>query len=514
VEVLKRTASLTVQLWFRLVLALTAILVVVAALAGGALLDRTGTASDRLVDRISPARTEAYRLQAALLDQENGIRGYALTADRQFLDPYRRGMASEREASTNISRLVRNEPALEVDLRQVIAAGSQWRQGYAEKVIARVEAQGAGPIDKETAAQGKVLFDALRGRWDAEIRHLDEARDSALAERERDEKIRDWAFLGMLTGFLLACVLLAVLLESAVIRPLKSLRLASRKVAAGDFDQVIVGEGPSDLRAVAYDVEAMRGKIVEELALSTQREELLQKQTLELQRSNAELEQFAYVASHDLQEPLRKVASFCQMLERRYSDKLDERGLKYIEFAVDGATRMQILINDLLTFSRVGRVREAHQPVQLDAPLDQALANLDTALEEAGAEVVRPEPLPEVQGDAGLLVMLWQNLVGNAIKFRCPDRAPVIKIECEKIDDGWLLTVTDNGIGIEAEFEDKIFVIFQRLHNRDTYTGTGIGLALCKKIVEYHGGRIWLDTAHTGGTRIHFTICTSQGVDN
>ncbi|MEO5875658.1 MAG: ATP-binding protein [Streptosporangiaceae bacterium] len=503
--------GLTVQVWFRLVLALTAILVLTAALVGSTLLDRTGRASDRLVDQISPARTEAYRLQAALLDQETGVRGFAIAGDPQFLDPYNRGLAAEKDAGTRLADLVRDEPALGQDLRQVLAAGDAWRREYATRVIGAVKTGGGGPIDKATIAQGKELFDVLRVGWNAQTRHLAETRREALAERAHDETVRDWVFIGMLTGFLLACVLLAVLLEVAVIRPLKSLRASSRKVAEGDFDQVIAGQGPADLRAVAVDVEAMRERIVAELAQSTDREDLLQKQTLELKRSNAELEQFAYVASHDLQEPLRKVASFCQMLERRYSSQLDERGLKYIEFAVDGATRMQILINDLLTFSRVGRVQDEHQRVSLDGPLDLALSNLDTALEESGAEVVRPEAMPEVIGDPSLLAMLFQNLVGNAIKFRSPDRSPRVEIGCEQLEDGWQIGVTDNGIGIEPEFADKIFVIFQRLHNRETYTGTGIGLALCKKIVEYHGGRIWLDTEYTGGTRLNFTICTTEG---
>ncbi len=233
----------------------------------------------------------------------------------------------------------------------------------------------------------------------------------------------------------------------------------------------------------------------------------LDTQAAELRRSNGELEQFAYVASHDLQEPLRKVASFCQLLEKRYSDKLDERGLKYIEFAVDGAKRMQVLINDLLTFSRVGRATDVRVPVPLGQPLDAAVTALSAAVEETGAVVERPGPLPEVMGDPTLLGMLWQNLIGNAIKFRAPDRAPVIQVTAAAQPDGnWQIGVADNGIGVPAEFADKIFVIFQRLHGRDAYPGTGIGLALCKRIVEQHGGQMYLDTTYEGGTRIYFSL--------
>ncbi|HYB83386.1 MAG TPA: ATP-binding protein, partial [Mycobacterium sp.] len=213
------------------------------------------------------------------------------------------------------------------------------------------------------------------------------------------------------------------------------------------------------------------------------------------------------VASHDLQEPLRKVASFCQLLEKRYSDKLDERGVEYIGFAVDGAKRMQVLINDLLMFSRVGRLGTLETEVQLDTTLDAALANLAAVIEESDAEIVRPErPLPQIIGDPMLLTMLWQNLIGNAVKFRRGDRRPRVVIECERRSGEWLISVSDNGIGIPEEFADKVFVIFQRLHGREVYAGTGVGLALVKKIVEHHGGTIWIDTSYTAGTRFEFTI--------
>ena len=208
---------------------------------------------------------------------------------------------------------------------------------------------------------------------------------------------------------------------------------------------------------------------------------------------------------------MRKVASFCQLLEKRYGDKLDERGAEYIGFAVDGAKRMQVLINDLLTFSRVGRLNATYTEVDLDAALDTALTNLAAAVEESGAEIVRPQRrLPHVDGDPTLLAMVWQNLIGNAVKFRREGVAPRIVIECEPSrddrDDDWIFTVSDNGIGIPQEFVDKVFVIFQRLHGRDAYSGTGIGLALCKKIIEHHGGTIWIDTSYTEGTRFRFTL--------
>ena len=201
------------------------------------------------------------------------------------------------------------------------------------------------------------------------------------------------------------------------------------------------------------------------------------------------------------------MASFCQLLEKRYGDQLDERGLQYIAFAVDGAKRMQVLINDLLTFSRVGRSSELHESLPLDRPLDTALNSLSVAIEDADAVIERPERLPEVLGDPTLLAMLWQNLIGNAIKFRAPGRAPLVQIAAAaQRDGGWQFAVTDNGIGIPPEFAEKVFVIFQRLHGRGVYPGTGIGLALCKRIVEQHGGEMHLDTTYSDGTRICFTL--------
>jgi light-regulated signal transduction histidine kinase (bacteriophytochrome) len=227
-----------------------------------------------------------------------------------------------------------------------------------------------------------------------------------------------------------------------------------------------------------------------------------------LRRSNAELEQFAYVASHDLQEPLRKVASFCQLLEQRYAEQLDDRARTYIGFAVDGAKRMQALINDLLSFSRTGRTSGGFVGLELSEPYERAVRDLSRLIEETGA-VVTADPLPSISGDATLLSQLFLNLIGNAIKFRGAE-APTVHISCVPDGDYWEFSCADNGIGIEPQYAEKIFVIFQRLHPKDVYPGTGIGLALCKKLIEYHGGQIWLDTSYAGGTRFCFTLPVGQ----
>jgi light-regulated signal transduction histidine kinase (bacteriophytochrome) len=254
----------------------------------------------------------------------------------------------------------------------------------------------------------------------------------------------------------------------------------------------------------------MRRRIRDEFNAVEEARELLAAQAAELARSNADLEQFAYVASHDLQEPLRKVTSFCQLLQRRYQGQLDERADQYIEFAVDGAKRMQQLINDLLAFSRVGRTTDEFVEVDCDEALDRALNNLETVLDDTGTEIVRATKLPTVEGDPSLLAALFQNVVGNAVKFR-GEAQPRVEVSAERTDGEWSFRVADNGIGIEPAYGERVFVIFQRLHAKELYPGTGIGLALCKKIVEFHGGRIWIDTEAAAGTAVCWTLPEPQG---
>lgn len=235
-------------------------------------------------------------------------------------------------------------------------------------------------------------------------------------------------------------------------------------------------------------------------------EQALKARTEELHRSNKELEMFAYVASHDLQEPLRMVASYTKLLERRYKDKLDQDANEFIHFAVDGATRMQGLINDLLKYSRVGTRGSPFVAVSCDKVLDDALSNLTVALGESGAIVSR-DPLPTLSADPVQLTQLFQNLVGNALKFRKPGETPRIHVGAHRRDGGgWKFFVRDNGIGISPEYFERVFVIFQRLHAKEEYPGTGIGLALCKKIVERHGGHIWVESRPGEGATFLFTV--------
>jgi light-regulated signal transduction histidine kinase (bacteriophytochrome) len=289
--------------------------------------------------------------------------------------------------------------------------------------------------------------------------------------------------------------------------PLDELRAAATSVAAGNFDHPVHAGGVVELHEVGVAVEAMRSRIVDELAVSQAAQVELDQRATDLARSNAELEQFAYVASHDLQEPLRKVTAFSQLLQQRYGGQLDDRADQYIHFAVDGAKRMQVLINDLLAFSRVGRQGPPPEPVSADALFDAAVANLADLLDETAAEVHR-EPLPRVEVVPALGTAVFQNLIGNAVKFHRPDAAPHVRVSGRETAEGVELTVADDGIGIDAAYAERVFVIFQRLHTKEAYPGTGIGLALCRKIVEQHGGRIWIDTdaAAGQGTVVRFTL--------
>lgn len=269
-----------------------------------------------------------------------------------------------------------------------------------------------------------------------------------------------------------------------------------------------------NISAVKDETGAVTHFIVEFSDISAYREaqEALSKRTEELARSNKELEQFAYVASHDLQEPLRMVASFTQLLSRRYKGKLDADADEFIHYAVDGATRMQTLINDLLAYSRIGSRIKPFEPVNLNSVLQRALANLHVAIEESQAKVDYDE-LPDTHGDITQLTQLFQNLIGNAVKFR-GEPAPEIAIKVSDADKYWRISVQDNGIGIAPEFFERIFVIFQRLHNKEDYPGTGIGLSICKKIVERHGGQIEVKSERGQGATFIFTLLKSSEESN
>ncbi len=277
--------------------------------------------------------------------------------------------------------------------------------------------------------------------------------------------------------------------------------LTVRRVRVTDEEeQSLFEEVAGDIAFALYSMELEEAR--------EQAENKLKEYAEDLERSNQELEQFAYVASHDLQEPLRMVTGYVKLLQLRYKDKLDDDADDFINYAFDGAIRMQTLINDLLAFSRVSTRGNPFEPTDSGAVLEQTLTGLRMAVKESGA-LITHDPLPVVMADASQLAQVFQNLISNAIKFHGDD-PPKVHISAKRQRDDWVFSVKDNGIGIEPQYFDRIFVIFQRLHGRTEYPGTGIGLAVSKRIVERHGGRIWLESEPGKGSTFYFTIPAIQ----
>ena len=359
-------------------------------------------------------------------------------------------------------------------------------------------------------------------------------------------------FLGML---------LSSLFSRGMYRRINKLMQGIEEIAKGNLDYKISEMGRDELGNLATSFNKMtedlkktttsRDLLAKEMAERKRTQQVLRERTEALERSNRDLEEFAYIASHDLQEPLRMVASYTQLLARRYKGKLDSDADEFIAYAVDGATRMKALINDLLSYSRVGTKGKDFEPTDCEAVFDRTLDNLQKAVEESGAKLTH-DSLPTVMADDMQLGQLFQNLIGNAVKFQS-EEPPSIHMSCERIEEsaipgpdlitsdtvkvreawrnsrsksitakpsraragrnrqsamnkGWVFSVRDNGIGIDPEFTGRIFIIFQRLHKRGEYPGTGIGLAICKKIVERHGGRIWVESQSGKGSTFYFTI--------
>lgn len=467
-------------------------------------------AQDLVTERYFEAITSGETAYTQLVDGETAVRGYALTGFDGTLEPYENAQDAT-DAFAAVAAGVSAEPVREAAAAAVEAAG-RWDREFAQPTIAAVAEGGPAAVGAEQIESGRRLFDETRTAVEDYLDVLRERRDEAASDLAMWTRVVIGSLVALVIAGGVAGAALWRTLRSWIAEPLGALAADARAVSEGDLHHPVRTTGPGEIAELADTVERMRlGLVAQVQAVEAQRAEIaeahdrLADQAEELRRSNRDLEQFAYVASHDLQEPLRKVASFTQLLQKRYGGQMDERADQYIAFAVDGAKRMQQLIQDLLGFSRVGRLGGELADVPLADALGAALENLDNLVEDSGA-VVTSDELPVVRGERPLLVQLLQNLVGNAIKFRDPERPPEVRISARRVGDSWELECRDNGIGIDPQYAERVFVIFQRLHPKDVYEGTGIGLALCKKIVEYHGGRIWLGEVDGPGTSIRWTL--------
>ncbi|HEY9601515.1 MAG TPA: CHASE3 domain-containing protein [Allocoleopsis sp.] len=427
-------------------------------------------------DRVNHSQQTIQKLESVLSsvkDAETGQRGYLLTGQEPYLEPYTIAMATIDREIAQLKRLTATNPNQQ---QQLISLEPLIRNKLAElkeTIDLKNNKSSAAAQQVVLTDRGKELMDRIR----ATIQHMQE---------QEHEQLQDWlkakeleARSGQLTFFV------------GVIFTLIAFYLVYRTVQQETRDRK---QAEASLRQLNEHLEA---KVQE-------RTSELQEANVNLLHSNRELEQFAYVASHDLQEPLRAVNSYAQLIVRKYQGNLDAKADKYLAYIMDGATRMQQLIDDLLSFSRVGTRGKSLEPTDGEAVLSQVLDNLQIAIAQSHA-VVTHDPLPTIMGDEIQLIQLLQNLIGNAIKFR-REEPPNVHVSAEPRENEWIFSVRDNGIGMEPEYFDRIFMIFQRLHSRSEYPGTGIGLAVCKKIVERHGGRIWLESTPGVGTTFFFTI--------
>jgi len=412
-----------------------------------------------------------------MTDAETGERGYILTGEEFYLKPYAQGLKEVQEGTEELRKLTSDNL---IQQRSLDALESLMQERLME-LQERIEVRRAAGLEAGATAVregvGREYMEKIRVAIAGMKREEDRLLVLRTAELEASSRQTEVA---LVVGDSLGLLFLA----------------AAGLVIYDEMRQR--GRAEEEIRKLN---EGLERKVAERTAELAER-------ALDLERSNRDLQQFAYVASHDLQEPLRTVASFTQLLAKRYSDKLDDKAREFIGFAVDGSKRMQTLINDLLSFSRVGTQGKALGAVNSDAVLDAVLKGLKRSIEESGAMITRDQ-LPTVLADEVQLTQLLQNLVGNAIKFQGAG-VPRIHIGAERNGSEWKISVRDNGIGISPEHHERIFVIFQRLHNKTQYPGTGIGLAICKKIAERHGGRIWVEPTAGGGSTFRFTIADGE----
>lgn len=460
--------------------------------------------ADRLSHQDAPALQAIDDLNVQVIGEQIAVNRFLLSSEatpggrEAFLGPYFQAHdlifadLAALAAFARVAKLAGLPSALDQPSLDQLSSQIQIAEAESDKEIAAIRS--GAPIEVASAldfTQADVVRSLAADIGDDVAQQIRQS--AAEAQRSASDSTRLVVIASILgVGCALAVALLVTL---GISGPLRRLTATADRIAAGEM----IEPPPSHRRDEIGSLSRAVTKMVR----------TLNQQAVELKRSNADLEQFAYIASHDLQEPLRMVSGFTGLLKRRYAGKLDADADEFIGFAIGGVTRMQELINDLLSYSRVGREEVAAKPVDMQIVVDQALANLQMAIEERSA-LISSGQLPTVLANHGMLVRLFQNLIGNALKF-CKAERPIIRIQAEQRGADWVFSVADNGIGIDPQYKDRIFLIFQRLHKQGEYPGTGIGLAVCKRIVERNGGRIWLESEPGKGTTFFFTLPATGG---
>jgi len=441
---------------------------------------------------------ETHGVLESLLNMETGVRGFLVTGDESFLEPFysgRRDFDAHWRAARNLTL---DRPDQTSRMAQLAQLERHWQDVSVLPLLVR-RRHTAVPVQiialaNQNALGRKAQMDQMR----AVIGTIQRVEEELQAERQDEQRsLKRWTEVTLWSGGLFSIVLTMALISLAGRNGLE--------IAAANQR---LGEANARLEEANGRMARTNVQLEDEVQERRRAEELLRETVSDLERSNADLEQFAYVASHDLQEPLRAVGGCVQVLQRRYQGQLDERADVLVQHAVEGAQRMQNLINDLLAYSRLGTRTREFQTVNLDSVLDAALRSLRVAIAESSAEIIR-EPLPTINGDPAQLEQVFLNLISNAVKFH-GETPPEVTIRCGEgvgaRNGSWVISVSDNGTGIDPQYFDRIFIMFQRLHTRNEYPGTGIGLAVCKKVIERHGGRIWVEAKPGEGSSFYFTL--------
>jgi signal transduction histidine kinase len=447
-----------------------------------------------------------------LSDAETDERDFIITGNQRYLEAYKAALGKANQDLATLKGLTADNPEQQKRLAGIEVTVRE-RRAVLETNIATRKTSGFQAAQMAIlASQSKTIMEMVRLRF-AEAAAVEM---NLLQERSKLLALKTARVnQALLAGFLLAITLLGVVFVVLMREIARRGRVESELDRQQKQLYVVLEErtrANDELMGQRKDLEEMNDRLEAEAKERIQAQELLNVVNADLQRSNRELELFAFVTSHDLQEPLHTITSYTELLAHKYKGKLDQQADMYIGFIVDGTNHMHLMINDLLAYSRVGTRARPFAPVRVDAVLDQALASLGNSIKESNASVERDE-LPEVDGDDTQLSQLFQNLIANAVKFRKKDVPLRIRISCARRENEWVFGVHDNGIGIELRYFERIFEIFRRLHTRQEYEGSGIGLAICRKIAEHHGGRIWVESTFGEGTSFYFTM-PEKGADH